>query len=51
MDKTANKIIIGFIILVIFDATSFNIQKVRFGLLGSVVNVVKTVRDVVSVVK
>ena len=49
MDKTMNKLIIGFIILVVFDSTSFTVQKNKFGLLGSVVSVVKTVKNTVAV--
>lgn len=51
MDRTINKIIIGFIILIVFDSTSFTVEKRKFGLIGSVVNVVKTVKDVVNVIR
>ena len=49
MDKALNKIIIGFMILVVFDATSFNIEKQRFGLLNSVLSTVQTIKKTVSI--
>lgn len=51
MDSTINKFIVGFMILVIFDATSFSIQKQKFGMLSSVVNTVSTVRSTIGAFK
>ena len=49
MDRTINKIIIGFMLLVIFDCTSFSIEKTKFGLFGSVIHVVKTVKSFANI--
>jgi len=48
VQKTINKIIISFMVLVVFDATSFNIEKTRFGILGSVVNTVNIIKSTVK---
>jgi len=47
MNTTVNKVILGFMILVVFDATSFSIEKSKFGMLGSVAHVISTVKNTV----
>jgi hypothetical protein len=51
MNKLANKLIIGFVLLVLFDSTSFdlNLEKHQFSLLGSVVKTVSIIKDTVKV--
>jgi len=49
MDSTINKIILAFVILVIFDATSF--EKKSFGMLSSAVKTVAIVKNTAKALK
>jgi hypothetical protein len=53
MDKTIHKILVVVAILVVFDSTSFsfNVEKHKFGLVSSMVNVYQTGKSVVKAFK
>ena len=53
MDKLANKLMLVFVCLVVFDAMSFdvNFQKNKFGILGSLINTVNTTVSFVRAVR